>query len=73
MSTREWLDPRTMQFDIHTDLGWLCIAVKYSRTDEADNFDIVIEGVECGAMDITDLFDHDNLADMVAGYEYDER
>ena len=72
MSNKRWLDVRTMQLEVETDLGWLCIDVEYSRTDEADDFDIVIEGVGYGKLDITDLFDHDKLAEKVADYEYDE-
>jgi hypothetical protein len=70
---KQWLKPRTMQLEVNTDLGWLAIEVEYSRTDEADEYDIAIESVSYGKLDITDLFDHEVLADRVASYEYDER
>ena len=70
---KNWLKPRTMELEVNTDLGWIAIDVEYSRTDEADEYDIAIEGVWYGKLDITDLFDHEVLADKVADYEYDER
>jgi hypothetical protein len=73
MDIKDWMNTRTMQLEVNTDLGWLCIDVEYSRTHETDDFDIVIEGVFYGKLDITDLFDHGKLADKVADYEYDER
>lgn len=70
---KRWLPAHTMQLEVKTDLGWLAIEVEYARTDEVDKYDIDILGVTYNKLDITDLFDHDALADKVADYEHDGR